>query len=120
MVRRALAGGWVPSREATAVALADAARHGDQAALAAVETAGRALAAMIASQTAALELDAAILGGGVMRSADVVMPAVTRGLAEYAHLPFVRRVSVLTAELGSDAGLVGAGLVAHDPRWLAQ
>jgi hypothetical protein len=27
---------------------------------------------------------------------------------------------VVTAALGADAGLVGAGLVAHDPRWLAQ
>lgn len=120
MVRRAIGGGWVPTGQATALALVEAARHGEPAALAAVDAAGRALAAMIASQTAALELDVAILGGGVMKSADIVMPAITRGLAEYAHLPFVRRVTVLTAELGSDAGLVGAGLVAHDPRWLAQ
>jgi glucokinase len=120
MVRRALSAGWAPTGGADAAGLADAARTGDAAARAAIETGGRALAAMIASQTAALELDVAILGGGVMQSADVIMPAVRRGLSEYAHLAFVARVSVVTAALGGDAGLVGAGLVAHDPRWLAR
>ena len=120
MVRRARAAGWVPSGDADAAGLAEAARGGVAAARAAIETAGRALAAMIASQTAALELDVAILGGGVMHSADLMMPAVRQGLANYAHLPFVARVSVQTAALGDDAGLVGAGLVAHDRHWLAQ
>jgi glucokinase len=120
LVRRARNAGWVPAGDATAASVAESARRGDPAAQGAFTTAGRALAAMIASQTAALELDTAILGGGVMAAADLVMPAVMAGLSEYAHLPFVARISVHTAELGTDAGLVGAGLVAHDNRWLAR
>ena len=114
ITRHALAAGWLaPQGRPPATAdVAGAARAGDPAALAAFDRAARALAAGIAGCATLLELEVAVLGGGVMSASDLLVPAVQRHLTRYAALPFAR-TEITTAALGGDAGLVGAAALAR-------
>jgi glucokinase len=116
MTAWALRQGWRPVREpAGAAELADAARAGDPVALAAFDRAARALAAGITSIAAACDLTHAVLGGGVSRAADLLLPPLHTALADYARLDFVRDLQVGIAELGSQAGLFGAAALLLSP-----
>jgi glucokinase len=48
-----------------------------------------------------------VIGGGVMRSADVILPYVQRFVQEHAWTPW-GKVRIVAAELGNNAGLFGA------------
>ncbi len=114
MVRRALSKGWdhdAPGGET----LFAAARLGDAVALRAIDRGAAALAAMIASQGAAFDLRHAVLGGGVLRSADVLLPRVQAHLERFAAMSFLDGFVVTAAELGGQAGLVGAARLIHQP-----
>ncbi|MEV6124014.1 ROK family protein [Streptomyces sp. SID8352] len=114
ITRRALAHGWLPGADgdASAAAVAAAARRGDPAALAAFERAARALAAAIAATATLVEIDIAVVGGGVGQAGDVLFAPLRRALSDYATLSFVRRLTVVPARTGTDAGLVGAAAAA--------
>ncbi|WP_177240395.1 ROK family protein [Streptacidiphilus jiangxiensis] len=99
---------------ATAAAVADSARAGDPIALAAFDRAARALAAGIAATATLVELDVAVLGGGVLRAGELLLAPLRRHLRSYATLPFTRHLAVRAAELGTDAGLIGAAALALD------
>ncbi len=116
MVSWALAQGWRSPSTVDSAALAQAARDGDAVALAAFGRAARALAAGIYSIAAANDLDHAVIGGGVSRSADVLFPPLRAAYAEYGRLDFVRDLTVGVAELGGDAGLYGAAGLLLDPK----
>ncbi len=49
-----------------------------------------------------------MVGGGVSQSGEVLFGPLRRALGEYAALPFVQDIEVVPAQLGTDAGLVGA------------
>ncbi|MEV3873510.1 ROK family protein [Streptomyces sp. NPDC049906] len=114
IVRRALTDGWrpAPGTGATAAAVAAAARAGDPVARAAFGQAARALAAAIAATATLVEIEVAVIGGGVARAGEVLFAPLRRALPEYAALSFVRRLAVVPARLGTDAGLVGAAAAA--------
>jgi glucokinase len=117
MVAWALHQGWMPSggQSASAADLAAAARTGDPVARQAFERAGRAVAAGIVSAAAVADLSAAVVGGGVARSADLLFPPLRRAIDEHAKLGFLRGLSVTTAALGGAAGLVGAAALVFEP-----
>jgi len=71
-----------------------------------------ALAAMIASVAAACDLDLVVIGGGVANSGPVLFDPVRAALPEYAGLDFLAGLRVVPAELGGQAGLVGAARLA--------
>lgn len=48
-----------------------------------------------------------VYGGGVMKSADVILPFIQEYVAKHAWTPW-GKVKVVAAELGNDAGLLGA------------
>ena len=100
--------GWTAPAGADAKALADAANAGDPVALRAFDRGATALAAMIASVAAVCDLDRVVIGGGVARSGPLLFDRLRAALAGYARLTFLRDLRVLPAELGGDAGLVGA------------
>ncbi|GAT80107.1 ROK family transcriptional regulator [Streptomyces sp. F-3] len=110
IARRALADGWRPGPDGdtSAAAVAAAARAGDPVALASFERAARALAAGIAATATLVEIDIAVIGGGVGKAGDVLFSPLRKALADYATLSFVRRLTVVPALTGTDAGLVGA------------
>jgi glucokinase len=103
-------------RAATAADVAASAARGDRIALAAFERAGRALAAGIASAASLADLRLAVVGGGVAKAGPLLFDPLRRHLECYASLPFTRRLQVVPATLGGDAGLIGAAAVLRSPR----
>ncbi|MFJ9173399.1 ROK family protein [Streptomyces sp. NPDC102360] len=114
IARRALAEGWRPGTDgdATAAAVARAARAGDPVATASFERAAQALAAGIAATATLVEIDIAVIGGGVAKSGDVLFTPLRHALRDYATLSFVQGLTVAPASTGTDAGLVGAAAAA--------
>ncbi|MFJ9737104.1 ROK family protein [Streptomyces sp. NPDC101166] len=114
IARRALENGWKPGPDGdvSAAAVAAAARAGDPVAIASFERAARALAAGIAATATLVEIDIAVIGGGVGKAGDVLLTPLRRALADYATLSFVQRLTVAPAQMGTDAGLVGAAAAA--------
>lgn len=97
--------GWAGT---DAKALADAAAGGDDIAVRAFRRGARAIAAMIASVAAACDLDLVVIGGGVANAGPVLFVPLRQALSDYAALDFTRGLRVVPAQLGGDAGLVGA------------
>ncbi|GAB1331068.1 ROK family protein [Streptomyces sennicomposti] len=114
IARRALENGWRPGPDgdASAAAVAAAARAGDPVAVASFERAARALAAGIAATATLVEIDIAVVGGGVGKAGEILFAPLRKALTDYATLSFVRRLKVVPARMGTDAGLVGAAAAA--------
>ncbi|MEU6486559.1 ROK family protein [Streptomyces sp. NPDC046887] len=114
IARRALENGWRPGPDGdtTAAGVAAAARAGDPVAVASFERAAQALAAGIAATATLVEIDIAVVGGGVAGAGDVLFAPLRRSLREYATLSFVRDLTVAPARTGTDAGLLGAAAAA--------
>ncbi|MFC0598567.1 ROK family protein [Streptomyces palmae] len=114
IARRALAAGWRPGPDgdASAAAVAASARAGDPVAAASFARAAQALAAGIAATANLVEIEVAVVGGGVAGAGEVLFGPLRRALADYATLSFVRDLTVLPATMGGDAGLIGAAAAA--------
>ncbi|WP_327259479.1 ROK family protein [Streptomyces sp. NBC_01240] len=114
IARRALETGWRPGPDgdASAAAVAAAARAGDRIAIASFERAAQALAAGIAATATLVEIDIAVIGGGVAGAGDILFAPLRRALRRYATLSFVQHLTVAPAVMGTDAGLVGAAAAA--------
>ncbi|MEB3983524.1 ROK family protein [Mycobacterium sp. 663a-19] len=112
LVRWARANGWSAPPDAGATQLAAAAARGDALALRAFHRAANALAAMIASVGAVCDLDLVVIGGGVAKSGPLLFDPLRAALADYAGLDFLAGLRVVPAELGGEAGLVGAARLA--------
>lgn len=112
MVRWALANGWVPAAAADAKALGSDADAGNPVALQAYRRGAEALAVMIASVAAVCDLDRVVIGGGIAQSGPLLFDPLRAALAQRARLDFLTGLQVVPAELGGDAGLVGAAVLA--------
>ncbi|MFI8169688.1 ROK family protein [Streptomyces sp. NPDC085931] len=110
IARRALDGGWRPGPDGdtSAAAVAAAARSGDPVAVASFERAAQALAAGIAATATLVEIDIVVIGGGVGKAGDILFTPLRTALRSYATLSFVQHLAVAPAQMGTDAGLVGA------------
>ncbi|AJF63868.1 ROK family protein [Streptomyces vietnamensis] len=117
LARRALENGWRPGPDGdvSAAAVAAAAQAGDPIAVAAFERAAQALAAGIAATAALVEIDLAVVGGGVAGAGEALFAPLRRSLDTYARLSFVRNLTVVPAATGTDAGLLGAAAAAMPP-----
>jgi glucokinase len=100
--------GWAADPDAGAKELANAASGGDPIALRAFERGAGAVAAMIASVAAVCDLDLVIIGGGVAKAGPVLFDPLSAALRGYVGLDFISGLRVVPADLGGDAGLVGA------------
>ncbi|KIZ17201.1 ROK family protein [Streptomyces natalensis] len=118
IARRALADGWLPGPDGdtSAVAVAAAARAGDPVAVRSFERAAQALAAGIAATATLVEIDIAVIGGGVAGAGDILFAPLRRALRSYATLSFVADLTVVPAQMGTDAGVVGAAAAAQQSR----
>ncbi|NJP74010.1 ROK family protein [Streptomyces sp. C1-2] len=114
IARRAVERGWRPGPDgdASAAAVAAAAVAGDPVAAASFERAAQALAAGIAATATLVEIDVAVIGGGVAKAGEVLFAPLRRALTDYATLSFVQGLEVVPARMGTDAGLVGAAAAA--------
>jgi glucokinase len=97
---------------ADARTLAQDAAAGDPIAVAAFQRSARALAGMIASTAAAVELTAVVIGGGVSAAGEVLFEPLRNALDDVSGLPFVRAVQVKQSTLGVRASLAGAAQLA--------
>ncbi|WP_343599895.1 ROK family protein [Mycobacterium sp.] len=105
LTRWARVNGWTG---ADAALLAAAAAAGQEVPVRAFERGATALAAMIASVGAVCDLDLVVVGGGVAKSGAVLFDPLRAALGGYACVEFIRGLRVVPAELGDDAGLIGA------------
>jgi glucokinase len=132
MVREALAHGWdpapyqgtgaeqrsdgdgaaAPAPIADGRALAAAASGGDPIAAAAIDRGAAALAAGFVSAAALLDLDLIVVGGGFAASGETLFAPLRRHVAALSGMAFLHRLRVVPAELGRDAGLIGAARLA--------
>jgi glucokinase len=131
MVREALAHGWDPAPYqdtgaeqrpdgddpasapiADGRALAAAGSHGDPIAAAAIDRGAAALAAGFVSAAALLDLDLIVVGGGFAASGETLFAPLRRHVAALSGMAFLHRLRVVPAELGRDAGLIGAARLA--------
>ncbi|OBI81912.1 ROK family protein [Mycobacterium sp. E740] len=108
MARWAREHGWDAPADADAKELADAAVAGDAIALQAFRRGAAAVAAMIASVGAVCDLDRVVIGGGVAKSGALLFDPLREALASFAGLSFLHDLQVTPAQLGGEAGLVGA------------
>ncbi len=100
--------GWQAPDDADAAVLAAAALAGDEIPQAAFERAGQAVGMAIAGAAAVCDLDVAVIGGGVAQAGELLFAPVRRALKTYAGLSYLAGLEVRAAELGGEAGLVGA------------
>ncbi|MFC9918672.1 ROK family protein [Agromyces binzhouensis] len=110
-VRWANAHGWAG---ADGLALAADYRAGDPVAVRAVQRSAEAVGQAIASFGALLDVTTVAIGGGFSRVADDYLALVEAAAHRTAVLPASREVRVVAAELGDDAPLVGAALLAFE------
>ena len=104
---------WGP--DADAHLLVDRAEAGDAAAVAAVASIGRLLGAAIGSLVNIFDPELVVVGGGFGAAAgELVLGPAREAARREAVPPANRMLQVVPAELGSEAGLVGAGLVAFE------
>jgi glucokinase len=99
----------------TAAEVAAAVRRGDPLAREVWQAAMADLGAGIVSVIHLYNPDIVVLGGGVSRSADLLLPAVNRVVAERAMPTLAASVRVVTAALGDDVGIVGAASLLDEP-----
>lgn len=94
--------------------ITDAARQGDAVALAAFNTTAQWLGAGIASLSVVLDPACVVIGGGVIDAGEILL-APTRAALE-RNMPFAGKhpsPRIIAAELGNEAGLVGAADLAR-------
>ena len=94
--------------------ITDAARQGDAVALAAFNTTAQWLGVGIASLSVVLDPACVVIGGGVIDAGEILL-APTRAAVE-RNMPFAGKhpsPRIIAAELGNEAGLVGAADLAR-------
>ncbi len=101
----------LPAEEFTGRAVGRAAVEGDTLALQVVEEAARFLGVGIANAVNLLDPEVVVLGGGVPEMGEVFFRPMRRSF-EAEVMPSAARTPVVPAELGYDAGVIGAAAVA--------
>ena len=95
--------------------LIERARAGESQALEQLEAIGELLGAAIGSFANQFDPEVVVVGGGFGRAAgELLLDPARRAASREALAPADRALRIVPAELGADAGLVGAGLVAFD------
>jgi glucokinase len=99
---------------ATTPQLVAAARAGDVEARDAVAAAGRLLGAGIATLVNLLNPELVVVGGGFGEALDLLVEPMREVLARDGLAPARDLVRIVPAELGPDAGVIGAALVGFE------
>jgi glucokinase len=90
----------------------EAALAGDATSIAVFELIGGRLGVALSSFANIFEPDMIVIGGGVIAAGDLLLEPARRVLREWA-LPPMNRIPVVEAELGNDAGMIGAAAMAR-------
>lgn len=101
--------------DADARSLVEAARAGEPRAVDALEGMGESLGAAIGSLVNTFDPELVVIGGGFgMDAGDLVLEPARRVARHEAMPPGDETLRIVPAQLGADAGLVGAGLVGFE------
>ncbi len=108
-----LAGG--DPRRATGESVTKAAQGGDEVAIAILATVGRRLGEGVAGLVNVLDPEVVVIGGGVGEAGDVLLDPLRDAFMASVEGADVRpEVPIVPAQLGNDAGAIGAALLALD------
>jgi len=99
--------------DVTPKTMGEAAAAGDQKIRMAVERAGRYLGIGIASLVASLYPDLVVIGGGVAGFGDLIFDPARAAVREYVRMFDLDFLRIEPAQLGSQAGVLGAVALAH-------
>jgi glucokinase len=91
-----------------------AAMENDELALSVLKETGRVLGAAIASVINLLNVEVVVLGGGVMAAGDLILDTIREETRRGAVKPCFECCRAVAAQLGQDAGIIGAALLARD------
>ncbi len=97
----------------TAQVVAEAPRQGDLVAKAILQRAGMYLGIAVTNIIGTISPQRIIFSGGVSRAGELLLTPIVETVRERMHVIPVSRIQFMLAELGSDAGLVGAALWAR-------
>jgi len=93
-------------------AVTEAALSGDETARGVFDLIGSRLGVALTSFANIFEPEVFVIGGGVIAAGDLLLEPARREL-EARALPPMKKIPVLAAELGSDAGMIGAAAMAR-------
>jgi glucokinase len=91
-------------------AAVEAARNGDEQALAGLDRVGTALGIGIANMITVFTPDRVVIGGGVATAGELLLGPIRDELARRVRTTALDRVELVTAELGPLAGAIGAAV----------
>ncbi len=116
VANKILSGSNAPSRlrsigDFTAKDVFDAAKEGDTQALEAVEILGRYLGQVISATAFTVDPDVFVIGGGVSKAGSILTDVITKHYHRFTSLS-EKKVPVVLAKLGNDAGIYGAAKMA--------
>jgi len=94
------------------LALAELAEKGDLDALDFWQNYGKLLGIGVANLVYILTPEAVILGGGLSASAKFFLPGMVTALNQRVLMPSRENLEIVVAELGNDAGMLGAAKLA--------
>ena len=99
--------------EVTGHTVVKAVKLGDEVAKALFTRLGRWLGVGIASLANIFEVNAVVVGGGLVETGELLLAPARLAAREYAYAPAARGVApILPASFGADAGKIGAALLA--------
>lgn len=104
------------SGEITVADIVREARNGDDFSALMIERTGRYIGTAIASVINLLNLERIILGGMVMEAGDLVMDPILREAERRSFAPCFAVTQIVTGALGLDAVMIGAALLAREPK----
>ncbi|MDP8904653.1 MAG: ROK family protein, partial [Chloroflexota bacterium] len=105
---------------ATAEEAVARAREGDQRAIDGIAQIGRYLGIGIANMVVAITPDRVVIGGGISAAADLLFGPIRDELRRRVRTTSLERVELVTAELGTWAGAIGAALHGGEAAQAAQ
>ncbi len=94
------------------LAVTEAALGGDPTSIAVFDLVGTRLGAALVTFANTFEPSVIVVGGGVMAAGDLLLDPARRTLREHALRP-MNEIPVVAAELGPDAGMIGAAAMAR-------
>jgi glucokinase len=101
-------------RELTAEDIARAARDGDEMAQLMMGRTGMFLGIAIAAVVNLLNVEMVVMGGGVMDAGDLILKPTIKETRRRAFPPSFANCEIVIAELGPQAGMIGAALLGRD------
>ncbi|MCI0336376.1 MAG: ROK family protein [Acidobacteria bacterium] len=93
--------------------ICDAAESGDEVAREIYEFAGMIIGAGVANIVTAVNPRRVVIGGGIAAAGELILDPIRRSMQERVFLTDANRVEVVQAQLGNNAGLIGAAVWAR-------